>query len=224
MKTSNRQMSETYLIGAMLAVVGGYFDAYTYICRDHVFANAQTGNMVLFGLHLAQKQWKEALYYLFPIGAFFLGIILAEIIKEKYKSSERLHWRQIIIALEVLVVVLVGFLPEGSLNMLANVLISFVCSLQVESFRKVNGKAYATTMCTGNLRSATEQLFRYTQTKDKKLLQGSLEYYGIILFFMGGAAAGTILSLKIGGKAVLFTCILLVLVFASMFVKENAEA
>ena len=42
------QMSETVLIGSLLALAGGFLDAYTYICRGGVFANAQTGNIVLF--------------------------------------------------------------------------------------------------------------------------------------------------------------------------------
>ena len=41
-------MSESLLLGALLAVAGGFFDAYTYLCRGGVFANAQTGNIVLF--------------------------------------------------------------------------------------------------------------------------------------------------------------------------------
>ena len=48
---NGRHIAEFYGVGVMLAIVGGYLDAYTYISRDHVFANAQTGNMVL----LAQR-------------------------------------------------------------------------------------------------------------------------------------------------------------------------
>ncbi|MEF9840560.1 MAG: DUF1275 family protein, partial [Lachnospiraceae bacterium] len=40
------RISETFLIGAILAMVGGFLDAYTYLCRGGVFANAQTGNLV----------------------------------------------------------------------------------------------------------------------------------------------------------------------------------
>lgn len=35
------------IMGMILAFVGGFLDAYTYITRDAVFATAQTGNMVL---------------------------------------------------------------------------------------------------------------------------------------------------------------------------------
>ena len=69
----NRQVSESYPIGVLLATVGGFLDAYTYLCRGGVFANAQTGNIVLFGLHLAQGEWGLSLSYLVPIAAFFFG-------------------------------------------------------------------------------------------------------------------------------------------------------
>jgi len=39
--------SNSIYLGALLAVVGGFLDVYTFISRDGVFANAQTGNVVL---------------------------------------------------------------------------------------------------------------------------------------------------------------------------------
>ena len=54
MKRAHGQMSESLLLGAMLAMAGGFFDAYTYLCRGKVFANAQTGNIVLFGANIAE--------------------------------------------------------------------------------------------------------------------------------------------------------------------------
>ena len=40
-------------IGLMLCLAGGFLDAYTFVTRGGVFANAQTGNIVLLGLELA---------------------------------------------------------------------------------------------------------------------------------------------------------------------------
>ena len=42
----HKQMSESFLTAAFLSVSGGLQDAYTYIFRGKVFANAQTGNML----------------------------------------------------------------------------------------------------------------------------------------------------------------------------------
>ena len=218
--TRKKQMSETYIIGMILAIVGGFLDAYTYSSRGKVFANAQTGNIVLLGVNFAEGEFKEAAFYLLPILAFFVGIIGAEMIKKRHKYNENIHWRQIVIIIEIVTLLIVGFIPSGRFDMLSNILISFVCSLQVESFRKVNGNAYATTMCTGNLRSATEHLYNYKQTKDKQILKNSLQYYGIILFFIIGALLGSLLTHLFTVKAVLFSLIGLVSVFILMFIEE----
>ena len=64
------QMSESFFLAAILAIVGGFLDAYSYLMRGHVFANAQTGNIVLFGVYLEKREFTQALYYLVPILAF----------------------------------------------------------------------------------------------------------------------------------------------------------
>lgn len=217
---NNIQMSEATVTGFLLAFAGGFLDAYTYICRGGVFANAQTGNIVLLGIHLSRGEWLTGLYYLIPILSFIVGIVMAECIKSKFQPESRLHWRQIILAIELVILMGVGFMPQ-SLDAVANILISFVCSLQVESFRKLNGLAYATTMCTGNLRSASELLYRCSVTKDKTTLRNSLKYYEVILVFIAGAAAGAFLTQTLWEKAVWAACAVIFAVFCLMFFKTK---
>lgn len=220
-----RPMSETFLVGALLTIVGGYFDAYTYITRGRVFANAQTGNIVLMGMNLAEGDFFKSVTYLIPVLAFVLGIFTAELI---HKTEKRLpiHWRQSVIALEIITVIVVAFLPtEGRgmdpYNMTANVIISYVCSLQVQTFRKIHGITCATTMCTGNLRSGTDLLMRYQTEKKRQLLYDGLKYYAVNLFFVAGAFISVFLSKEFQGRAVIFCLIPLLVVFALMFVKQK---
>lgn len=222
-RSERRQISDSLLIGILLALVGGFLDIYSYQARGHVFANAQTGNMVLLGLNMAKGNIKGIIYYLVPIVAFVAGIILAQIIKSRFKESQQIHWRQITIAIETVVLFAVMMIPQGDLNMVANILISFVCSVQVQSFRKVNGNAYATTMCTGNLRSAIEQLCNFGKTKDTKALRKSLQYYLIIFMFVLGAMAGAILTKIFKEKAVGFASAVLIVVFFLMFSGKRSQ-
>ena len=67
--------------------------------------------------------------------------------------------------------------------MAATVLVSFACAMQVQTFRKVNGYSYASTMCIGNLRSGTAAFSMYLRDKRPEQLRQSLYYFGIILFF-----------------------------------------
>ena len=215
---SQRQMSDSFRIAALLAVVGGFLDAYTYVARGGVFANAQTGNIVLFGLSIAEKNWINAISYFVPILAFVSGIFLDEWIRKRFLPGRKIHWRQIIIIFEIITLCVVAWLPQNnSADMIANTLVSFVCSMQTQSFRKVHGLPYASTMCTGNLRSGTELLFQYTQTKDRKQRIKSLHYYGVIGFFILGAGIGALVTKQLSASAAIWCNTLLLLVYFLLF-------
>ena len=49
-----KQISESIELGIILALAGGFMDVYSYIGRDHVFANAQTGNILLVGVSISE--------------------------------------------------------------------------------------------------------------------------------------------------------------------------
>ena len=106
-KRKQKQMSESLLLGAILATVGGFLDAHTYICRGKVFANAETGNIVLMGAKLAEGDFKDAFFYLIPITAFACGVFCAEGIKKLFKQNNYIHWRQITVAAEIIALVFI---------------------------------------------------------------------------------------------------------------------
>lgn len=209
------QTSETFLLSAVLALSGGFQDAYTYNVRDEVFSNAQTGNIVLMSQHFMEGDWTTALHYLFPLFAFALGVFVAEQIGHRYKTYTKLHWRQIVVAIELVLLIIVGFIPT-QYNMIATALVSFACSMQVQTFRKVHGYGYASTMCIGNLRSGTESLSIYLRDKKPEALRKALHYYGIICIFAIGAGAGGICSLHIGLRAIWVSSLLLCIAFGMM--------
>ena len=122
-------------------------------------------------------------------------------------------------AAELLLLAAVAFLP-AALDNAANVLVAFVCAVQVESFRKVNGNAFATTMCTGNLRSGTERLYLWGKTGERDHGHRAAQYYGIIVFFIVGAALGAWCSGRWGQRAVLGACVLLLAAFLLMFQRK----
>ena len=99
------QRSESFRATAMLAVAGGFLDAYTYLCRGQVFANAQTGNMVLLAVRLAEGSWAQAFHYLMPILAFALGVLVAEVVRRNSRHAGRFHWRHTVLLVEMAVLV-----------------------------------------------------------------------------------------------------------------------
>ncbi len=217
----NRQMSESVIIGILLSLAGGFMDAYSYLCRGRVFANAQTGNILLLGVNFAEGKFGEGIRYGVPIAAFIAGIFLAEAIRCLISGNGReenglIHWRQGILLIEIVLFVFVCFLPQ-QVNLIANSVISLACGMQVESFRKIRGNGIATTMCIGNLRSGTENLFQFLKNRHLVFLKRTLLYYGSIFFFAVGAVAGNFCVKGMGEKALIVCAGVLVLAFLLMF-------
>lgn len=218
-RKKQKQTSETFILGALLALSGGFQDAYTYNVRDKVFSNAQTGNVVLMSQHFMTGDFAVALQYLFPILAFAGGVFVADRLHQHFQNSRRFHWRQIVVLWEILILLMVGFIPT-TYNMIATMLVSFSCSMQVQAFRKINGYGYASTMCIGNLRSGTAALSVYFREKKSKQLKQAMYYFGIILMFALGAGIGGNLSIRYGIRMIWVSCGFLMISFLLMFIEK----
>ena len=212
----NGQMSEAFCTAMFLSVSGGLQDVYTYLYRGKVFANAQTGNIVLCSVKLVEGDWSAVLHYLVPLCFFALGVFTAELLRQKFQQMQRLHWRQLVVLCEIVMLFVVGFFPQ-EWNLVANALVSFACAMQVQTFRKVNGYSYASTMCIGNLRSGTAAFSMYLRDKRPEQLRQSLYYFGIILFFAIGAGIGGNLSMRYGIRMIWVSVGCLLVSFFMMF-------
>ena len=223
MKTKHHgQMSESFLTAVFLSLSGGLQDAYTYLFRGKVFANAQTGNIVLLSANLMDGSWDRVVHYLVPLCAFALGVLTAEKMRERFREMQRLHWRQLVVLGEVLLLFIVGFLPQEQ-NLLANAVVSFACAMQVQAFRKVDGYAFASTMCVGNLRSGVDSLCAWGRTKNPEARRKAGRYFGVILLFAVGAGLGSLSLGWWGARAIWFSCVLLAVSFLLMFIREDLE-
>lgn len=220
MKAKNIQMSESLIVGLLLASVGGFLESYSFLSRDGVFANCQTGNLVLLAMYLAKGDWVRVLSYFIPVVSFVIGVILTEITRI-YANNHKLHWRQYIILLETILLAVVGLIPSGEGDFIATTLIAFSCSMQVEAFRKVKGSVYATTMCTGNLRSGTFQLFQYIRNKDAANFNQAGNYFAVIAVFMAGAILGSLVTGVWNEKAIWLSCAILLFVFILLFIRPE---
>lgn len=209
------QMSEAFRTVMFLSASGGLQDAYTYIGRGKVFANAQTGNIVLMSQSLFEGDLARFCHYFVPVLSFALGVAAAECIRLRWRQAKRVHWRQLVLLAEIAMLFAVGFFPS-EWDMAANALVSFSCAMQVQAFRKVHSYPFASTMCIGNLRSGTESLSIYLRDKRPEALRKALHYYGIICVFALGAGAGGICSLHIGLRAIWISSLLLCIAFGMM--------
>ena len=206
----------------LLTISGGLQDAYSYFVRGEVFSNAQTGNIVLMSTYVAKGNWHRALHYLIPVLAFAMGIFIAERLHARFKDVGFIHWRQIIVFTEMVLLCIVGFIPlGGSYDFVANALSSCACAMQVQTFRKMGGYSYASTMCIGNIRSGTAAFSAYHREKRPEQLKQGLYYIGIIFFFAIGAGIGGNLSMRFGIPAIRISVGLLLVSLLLMFIEKE---
>lgn len=204
---------ESFSFAALITLAGGFLDAYTYCCRDKVFANAQTGNVVHVGIAIAQGDFQNIARYVIPIAAFACGVLIAMAIRERAGEFVERSARHILL-LEIAAMCLICFIPTGpTANIAANVVVSFICALQAETFRKVNGLAFASTMCTGNLRSGSEHVYKALRNRNAAHVKDAAKYFAIILIFIAGAAIGVGMCSLLGGAAVLAATVPLLVAF-----------
>ncbi len=211
-------------MSALLALVGGYLDAYTYLFRGNVFANGQTGNLVLLGIRAAARDWGGVFYYCLPILAFLCGVLLSEAIRTRFADDRAIKWRHVILLVEIVVLCGVLVTPQGAPDRFVNIGVSFVCALQTQSFRSLRGKPYISVMCTGNLRSAAEELSFYRKQKEKRHLRNALDYLLITACFILGALLGAVLTDATGGLGLLLVIFLLAAVLMILFLRKQVVA
>ena len=92
-------------------------------------------------------------------------------------------------------------------------LIAFVSGAQVQAFRKVYGKVYMSTMCTGNTRSLVEAVIN--KRRDETKLYGT-----VILGFISGVLVGDYIIIYID-KYMTFICVILLILIINIIRKEE---
>ena len=215
-----RHPADSLALGLVLAAAGGFMDAYTFIARGGVFANAQTGNLVLLGVRAFEGDVR-ALHYLAPVLAFVLGVLACQALRAGQRRLRPVGWRQAVLIGEAVLLAASAFAPQ-SCNDAVNAGVSFACAMQVSAFRSLRGQPYATTMCTGNLRSGTEALWKGVAARDGDSLRAGGRYFAVIGCFVAGAGAGALLTEAFREVTALFPAGLLLLAGALLRDREEA--
>lgn len=208
---------ERLWIFAFLIFVAGFYGAYTMSVRGGVFCNAQTGNMVLFGVALGNGNWGKALYYLIPMSGYLLGSMVSEAIP-RYIRRIHMRWDTLLALIEILVVAALGCLPASAPDQICQVAINFICAMQYNTFRQAEGVGMATTFCTNHMRMFGSALAR-TLLRRKKHPEAIEKVRGhgvMMLSFTLGAILAALLCRFFGVRSIWFAVIPLTVVFAGL--------
>lgn len=212
MKTNN--ITELRRVAFLLTLIGGILEIFTYKLKGGVFATAITGNLVLMIYHIKNFSVDEVFKYLLPIFCFIAGVSISEILKLKFEKMNLKYWQNIIIIFEIIIFLII---PHIVMDNIVTALISFVSGMQIQAFRKVYGKSYMSTMCTGNTRILIESIINKRKN--------DIKIYSFIIFgFVLGVIFGDILIVLYDVGSIYFCIIpllLVALIINKYKIKEN---
>ena len=217
---SLRSLSGMFAIASLFAVVGGFLDAYSYLARGHVFANAQTGNLVLFAARAADGQWTSAWQTLPSIVAYMCGVAVARLLRVK-PQKQTFRATLICQALELLVLLVLLFYGRLVPDLYAVSLIAFSAALQNTSFSSIGPWQFNSAMTTSNIRSAVSGWMQLAlREKDPKLRGEAVVGSVIFLCFSAGALLGAACTLRLRTYTLL-PCVLFAVAGTLLTIRER---
>ena len=198
---NTKQHSDSLFIGIIIFFIGGFQNVYTYLNCGKIFANLQTGNMMWMAIALAEKDVLGAARYLIPLGSFCLGCVIGALVDTKCKYNFKMHWRTIVLIIEMIITVIASFLSH---KILVAALITFNSALSLQGFKNVCNRSLPAMMMIGNLRKAVDHLTKYSINHDKEDLKEGVLIWMLLFTFIFGAYISAILSDYFMNKTILF--------------------
>lgn len=166
-------------------------EAYSYLMHGGVFANGQTGNVVLFVLSLADKDAASALGYLVPICAFVGGVFLSSVVRENLFGGDQPRLQRWVLVGEAALFVCLAVVSELWCDLAVNSVISFAAAVLLQNFRTLEGDtAYASVFCSGNLRALGASLYAGLVRGHVGERRRAARYAGLIAAFGAGVLLG----------------------------------
>lgn len=207
----NLPVQEQLVFCLLLTIVGGFFDAYTYVNCGGIFANAQTGNLIFVGIGLIDGNVSSVIHYIIPVISFIVGVLISKYFEYNYKELSMFKHIYLLLLTQITALIII-FLKQKFLGIdIRPIVISFICAIQFDGFRKVNNLAFASVFCTGNLRSATEHFYKYLFLKKESSKQPFLIYSLVIAVFLVGVVSGAIVSKYFLHNAILIPIVVMII-------------
>lgn len=219
--TDVRTRPEGLPAGMLLAGVGGFLDAYTFVGYNGVFATAQTGNIVLLGVDAQAGHWQEALLHVPPVVAFMLGVALAQVLAQSaVRRIVRRPTRWVLIA-EIVVLAAVGAVPGQIPSRVVPGAIAFVAAVQVSTFRSLDGVEYSSSFTTSNLRALTVNIFKWRTGHDPASRHRAALLASVVAAFAVGAGVGGLCTRLIHQQAAWIAAAALMIVLVAIVIETS---
>ncbi len=148
------------------------------------------------GLALGRGEWGSALYYLIPISAYISGAFVSELLPNPVKRRFSVRWDTLLIGIEILAVIGLGFISLSAPVQVSQVLINFIASMQYNTFRQAEGVPMATTFATNHIRQigiGLAKLVSHRRGGDRSFTVKLAQHAEMLLYFIIGVVLETVL-------------------------------
>lgn len=143
----------------IITSAAGMMDAWVYLDHGHVFANAQSGNVVLMGIELAARHPDRALRHVPSLAAFIAGLLLSRLLGAALKRRG-VNSRTVRLTGECVLLVVLATIVGRLTDDVVTAWVGFIAAVQITSLSHIGKWSFNTGMTTGNLRSAVSALAR----------------------------------------------------------------
>ena len=209
--------SHRYHTFVLLMLSGGFMGAYSYFLKGGVFANAETANLLILALNIAECDVDGAVAVLIPISAFFIGTFFSQMFIEKLGRL----WIPILLGSEIVLLLLLSLLPSDTSYTVYHVVIAIISSMQFNSFREARGVAMSTLFCTAHLRGFGSAMYTAFANGDSSAMKRSLYHGGLILTFVTGGILCALSSTILGTHTIALSSLPLLFVLQEVLRKEK---
>lgn len=157
---SDPRLSSTTAIALALTATAGFVDAHFFLHVTEVFTANMSGNLVLFGMALGEKQWAQGGHQAAALLAFIVGVFAASRFHDRHRRAGKPLRPDLLLGIEAAILALaavwIGFVGaehagERILVYPAIVLAAFAMGMQNAAVMRVGMLAVATTYATGSV-------------------------------------------------------------------------
>lgn len=165
-----------------------------------------------------------ALYYLIPMSAYLLGSMLSELLPGPIRRRYMLRWDTLLIGFEMVVVLLLGFIPDSAPFQISQVAVNLICSMQYNTFRQARGMPMATTFCTNHLRQLGIALVKLFRHPGSLLAKRRLTMHSaMLLVFVLGGILSSYLCTIFSGRTIWLALIPLGIIFFQLIYADRVQ-
>jgi uncharacterized membrane protein YoaK (UPF0700 family) len=188
----------------VLMATTGFVDAYTFVERGGVFANAQTGNVILGAIAVSTGSWLQAFQHLASILVFSVGVLVATHLRATTPHHELRRPGLVALTLYAVMLGAAAFVPSTARPLIVVVPITLAAGLMFALFRRVDEFTYAPMLTTGNLTRWLEAGHAHLYHPSPTSRHTFNVFFALTMCFVAGALAGALVTDAVGPPASAF--------------------